>query len=85
MSERERDGQPLGVREVLVEGLADLVVRARVADLAHGDVGVALLHAGDGGEDGLDLVLRLVRVAADVELDEHGVAVARDLAAPVAA
>ena len=62
--ERERDRQPLGVREVLVERLADLVVRARVADLAHGDVGVALLHAGDGGEDRLDLVLRLVRVAA---------------------
>jgi hypothetical protein len=37
------------------------------------------LCGGDGGENGVDLVGRIVLVAADLELDESRVAVLRDL------
>ncbi len=74
--ERERNRQPLGAREVLAELLAELVVRTGVADLAHAHDAVRGLRAGDRLEDRLDPVLRRIAVAADVELDEDGVAVA---------
>ena len=38
------------------------------------------LSGGDGGEGGIDPVLRLGRVAGDLEAHQRGVAVGRDLA-----
>src|SRR5581483_12377062 len=55
--------------------------RARVSDLADGDPRVRVLRALHGGEDRRDLLLRLVRVAADAELDEDRVPVLGDEAA----
>ena len=43
-------------------------------------LGVRLLGGGGGGEDRVDLVLRLLGVALDLEVTTDRVAVARDLA-----
>ena len=39
-----------------------------------------LLDVGDGGDDRIDLVDRIVRVATDPEVDERGVPTGGDLA-----
>ena len=57
------------------------LTRAGVAELADEELRVSLLSLGDAVEDGLDLVDRLVLVAADLEVDERRVTVLRDLAA----
>ena len=41
------------------------------------------LDGGDCGEGGIDAVRRLGRVARDLEVDQRGVAVGRDLPPPV--
>ena len=70
---------PAFAEVVPVRGL-DSLLRARVAELADDEARMSLLRGGDDVDDRLDLVGRLVLVAADVEVDEHGASVFRDLA-----
>ena len=56
----------------------DALLRARVAELADEEARMGALRRGDAVEDGVDLVDRLVLVAADLELDERRVPVLRD-------
>ena len=66
--------------EVVPVRRLDSLLRARVAELADDEARMSLLRGGDGVDDRFDLVDRLVLVAADVEVDEDGAAVFRDLA-----
>ena len=63
----------------LVVGGHDRLLRARVAELADREARMGTLRSGDRVQDGTDLVDRLLLVAADLELDECGVPVLRDL------
>ena len=58
--ERERERQRLGLLEVVGEQLVDGLAGARVAELLDVELGMRLLRGGGGGEDRVDLVLRLV-------------------------
>ncbi len=78
--ERDREREETGLLQVLGEDLVDPVDRACIAELADEELRVSLLRLLDALEDGADLVGRVVGVASDLELDEGGVPVLRDLA-----
>ena len=68
----DRDRVEPGLAEVGEERALERVVGARVAELADEELRVGRLSRRDSGEDRLDLVDRVVRVAADLEVDERG-------------
>ena len=78
--QRDRDREQTGLPEVVAVRRLDRLDRARVAELADEEARMGTLRVGDAVEDGVDLVDRLGRVAADLELDERRVPVLRDLA-----
>ena len=76
----DRERQQPGLAEILGGGFIDGADRAHLAELADGELRVVLLQPVDPVEDRLDLVGRLVRLAADLELDESRAPVGCDLA-----
>ena len=68
-----------GLLEILHEGRRDLLVRARVAELADEERGMSRLDRGHLGHDRVDLVHGLVELAADLEVDDRRVPVLGDL------
>ncbi len=82
--EQDRQGHGQGgvlrPLEVLVERVAQLVVRAREAELGDGEAGVPLLGPLDRVEHGLHPLVGGVLVALDLELDERRPPVVRHLA-----
>jgi hypothetical protein len=78
-SDRDRDREQAGPLEVLADRVVDLLVGAGRSERADRDVGIGRLGVGDGGENRVHLVDRLVGVSADVEADERGMTVGGDL------
>ena len=76
----DRQRQELGLAEVVLERLRQRLVRARVAELLDPQPRVRAIEPGHRGEDRADALLRGVRVAPDVELNQRRPAIARDLA-----
>ena len=80
--QRDRERERAGLAEVVAVRGLDALLRAGVAELADCEARVGALRGGDRVEDRLDLVDCLVLVAADLEVDERGVSVLGDRAAP---
>jgi hypothetical protein len=78
--EGDGEGEDLGLLEVVLEGLRDGLLGARVAELADEDVGVGALGRGGGVERRRGEVADLVLVTGDLERDEAGAAVLGELA-----
>ena len=78
--ERDRQREELGPLEVLLEGGRQRLAGAGVAELLDAQVGVGLLGGRGGGERGADAVLGGVVLALELEGDERGAVVARELA-----
>jgi hypothetical protein len=78
--ERDRQRQDLGLLEVVLEGLGEGLVRARVAELldTHGRVGV--LRGRDGGLGLADAILGDVVLTGDLERDQRRAPVLGELA-----
>ena len=70
-----------GLAEVVAVRGLDALLGARVAELADREARMGALARRRPRQGRLDLVDRLVLVAADAEVDERGVAVLRDRAA----
>ena len=66
----DRDRQGLGLLEVVVERLRQRLVRARVAELLDAQLRVSALRRRHRRQDRRDALLRLIRVAPDLELHE---------------
>jgi hypothetical protein len=78
--QRDRDGQHPGLPEVVLDDLVDGLVGAGAAELLDRQIRVICLDGGHGIEGGRHSVLRLRRIAGDLEPHQCGVAVARDVA-----
>ena len=50
-----------------------------MAELADEEAGMGTLRVGGGAEDRVELVVRIVLVASDLELDQGGMPALRDL------
>ena len=79
--ERHGERGDLGLLEVLGEAVAHGLGDAGVADLADQQVRVGLLHRCRRGQRGVDAVRRGVGIARDLERQQRGAAVGRQLAA----
>ena len=78
--QRDREGADLRLLEVLLEGLGDLLLGRRVAELARArPPDAAFCSCGDGGERGVDAVLGRVLVAGQLEGDERRAAVGSEM------
>ena len=77
--QRDRQGERPCLAEILAVLVDDRLRSAGVAHLADEEAGMGSLGRRDGVDDGADLVRRLVDLAPDVEADERGVPVLRDL------
>ena len=77
--ERDRDRDHPGAGQLRVEHRVERLAGRRRAGLDHGVVGVGLLHLGGAGDDRVDVGGGLVVGALGAELDQHRVAVLRDL------
>ena len=73
--QRDRDGEELRLLEVLRELVVELLAGRGVAELLDAQARMVGRDRGHGRLDRGDLVGRLLRVAADVEVDEGGAAV----------
>src|SRR6185436_12230335 len=73
--ERYRDREKPRLLQVVQEGALDLLVDARIAELADEELRMGSLCGGHGGEDGRNLVGRVVGQAADLEIDKSCVSV----------
>jgi hypothetical protein len=78
--QRDREGEELGLLEVVLERLRDRLLGAGVAELADEDAGVGLLRGGGGGEGWIDPVGQRVVITRDLEGDQAGPAVVGQLA-----
>jgi hypothetical protein len=73
---RERDRARL--QQILAELVADPLGHAPAAEFLDRELRTRALGVRDGRQDRLDLVLSVLGLAADVELDQRRVSVARD-------
>src|SRR5205823_8501453 len=69
-----------GLQQILAELVVDRLVRASTAELRDGELTTRALRVRDRSQNRLDLVLGVVGLAADVELDQRRMPVARYLA-----
>ena len=77
----DRDREEPGLLEGVHERSLELLVGTAVAELTDEELRMRRLRLVDGGEDGIDLRHRVVRVAADLEIDQGRAAVFGDLPA----
>jgi hypothetical protein len=77
--ERDRERQQSCFLEIIEEGGLELLVDARIAELADEELRMSRLGGGDGREDRGDLVDGVVGASADLEFDQGGAPVAGDL------
>ena len=77
----DRDRDEPGLLEGVHERSFELLVRTAVTELTDEQLRMCRLRLVDGGDDGIDLVDRVVRVTADLEIDQGRVAVFGDLPA----
>ena len=78
MSVRGTENSP-GPLQVVHEACLDFLAGAR-AERPDVEVGIRLLHLVDAVDDGIDDVRGIVRIAGELEPDEGGMPVGRDLA-----
>jgi hypothetical protein len=76
--QRDRQRGDLGAPEVGADGVVHGPANAGLAGLGHPQAGMGGLDGSDGALRGDDRLIRVVRVAGDVERDQRGAAFPRD-------
>ena len=78
--EGDREGGDQRLAEVVADRLVELLLDARIAELADGEAWVGGLHGADRRQRRTDAIFDLILGAGDLEAQQGRVAVLRDLA-----